>query len=134
MRQANRRDVLKSAGAALLLAREENGAETGLRVAGEDVEIQIAPVSAHTFRVSVAPLRNGQPVPVPNDGTLVQSSWGATAAKWRGTAHAQTVRSGNLRVHFVPDPLGFAIETSKGERVQKIGIDRTTGAVTFATG
>src|SRR5436309_10320158 len=64
-----RRQVLKGAAAAcaaLLLPGKEEVADSALRVAGEDVEIQIAPVSRHTVRLTVVPVKraseNGQPM------------------------------------------------------------------------
>src|SRR5438034_6174297 len=55
-----RRQVLKGAAAAcaaLLLPGKEEVADSALRVAGEDVEIQIAPVSRHTVRLTVVPVK-----------------------------------------------------------------------------
>lgn len=121
----NRREALKrvgAAGAALLVPSQQ-------KAAGDDVEIQITPVSPNTFRLTVLPIKDGQLAPVPTDGSLVQTSWGTPVAKLRSGARAQKIKCGDLRIDFIPDPLTFAIE-----RVQKIEIDKDTGVVSFETG
>ena len=57
-------------------------------------EINIAPVSAHTFRLTVS--APGQQVP--DDGCLVQQTWGAPVAKLRGDSKAQTVKAGGAAI------------------------------------
>src|ERR1017187_1225325 len=125
---------LGAAGAALVTGGAASTAETGLRVAGKEVEIAITSVSAHTFRLTVAPLVDGKPGEIPDDGTLLQTAFGAPAAKFRGAARAQTVKLGDLRIQFTADPLAFAIATSKGEKIQTVRIDPQTGVVSFASG
>ena len=75
-------------------ADEDPAAEPG--VAGEDVEIQIAPVSRHTVRLTVVPVKraseNGQPMNVMGDGSLVQSSWGPPLATLRGLSSRELSR------------------------------------------
>lgn len=51
-----------------------------------------------------------------------------------GAARAQTLKLGEQRVAFTPDPMAFTVETAKGERVQRVAIDRATGVISFATG
>ena len=97
-----------------------------------DVEIQLTAVSAHTFRLTVQPVVEGKP-DIADDGTLLRTSFGAPAAKFRG-ARAQTVKLGELRVRFKPDPLTFSIQTAKGDTVQHIQIDRQSAVVSFTTG
>ena len=129
---------LGAAGAALVTGAAAKAAETGLRVAGKEVEIAITSVSPHTFRLTVAPLVDGKPGEIPDDGTLVKTAFGAPVARWgpsgHGTARAQTVKLGDLRVEFTPDPLAFTIETSKGEKIQHVRIDPQTAVVSFASG
>src|ERR1039457_700542 len=55
--------------------------------------------------------------------------------RWQGNpSSAQTVKLGDWRVTFTPDPLTLAIETANGEKVQHIQIDRETAIVSFPTG
>src|SRR5580693_9407363 len=89
MPSINRRQLLRQAGAAALLGPIA-GAQTpsNWQIAGRDIEIQIAPVSPHTFRLTIFPLENGQLAPIADDGSLVQASWGAPTVKLRGAQGA----------------------------------------------
>jgi alpha-glucosidase/alpha-D-xyloside xylohydrolase len=122
------------AGAAFLTRNATYGANAGLQVAGKPVEIQLTSVSRHTFRLNVQLIQNGKLVDIADDGTLLETSFGAPAARFRGPARAQTVKLGDWRVTFTPDPLAFAIETANGEKIQHIQIDRETAVVSFTTG
>lgn len=104
------------------------------RVAGQDVQIQIGTVSEHTFRLSILPVANGEPAPIPQDGSLVRQSWGAPLVNVRGNFTARTATSGNLRVRIEPAPLTFIIESADRKEIQRLQIDEVTGAVSFSTG
>jgi len=125
---------LGAAGAGLLAPGAIPGADNVLRIAGRDVEVQLFSVSPDILRLTVQPIQDGKVAAIADDGTLVQTAFGNPAAKWTGAAGAQTVKLGNLRVAFTPDPLAFAIETAKGESVQHIQIDKETAVVSFTTG
>lgn len=82
----SRRRMVQSLGAALVTGAAAHAAEGGLRVAGKEVELAITSVSAHTFRLTVAPLVDGKPGEIPDDGTLLQTSFGARrpgSTAWR---------------------------------------------------
>jgi alpha-glucosidase/alpha-D-xyloside xylohydrolase len=125
---------LGAAGVAFLTTGATRAADSNLEIGGKEVEIQLTPVSPHTVRLTVQPIQDGKLVEMTDDGTLVQTTFGAPAAKLRGPAKAQSLKAGDLRVKFTPDPLAFTIETSKGETVQHIQIDRQTAVVSFSTG
>jgi alpha-glucosidase/alpha-D-xyloside xylohydrolase len=125
---------LSAAGAVLLTPAAVRGAEAGLRVAGKDVEIQFTSVSPHTLRIAVQPIEDGKLADILDDGTLVQPAFRPPAVRLRAAAKAQTVKVGDLRVGFTPEPLAFSIETSKGETVQHVQIDKDTAVVSFTTG
>jgi alpha-glucosidase/alpha-D-xyloside xylohydrolase len=112
----NRRRIL---GAALL-------APARLWAAG-DLDVQLAPVSARTFRLTIG----GRP---PDDGTLVQATWGSPVATLRGQFAAQSIRAGGAVVKASCNPLAFAIETVRGEPIQQLKIDRESGVLRFSTG
>ena len=103
----NRRQIL---GAALLAPVRMLGAN--------DLEVQISPVSAHTFRLTIG----GKP---PDDGTLVQQTWGAPVKELRGQSAV---------VQIDKDALAFKIETPKGEPILQLKVDRDSGVVSFPTG
>ncbi|HEV2305228.1 MAG TPA: TIM-barrel domain-containing protein [Candidatus Acidoferrales bacterium] len=133
----DRRDVLKSmsaACAAYLLPVQKGSAQRAFRVAGQEIEIQITTVSAYTFRLSIIPLKDGEPVAIPMDGSLVGHSWGEPVVKLRGAARARTVRSGDLRIRVTDNPLAFTVESLTAAKVQQIAVDEETGAVSFDTG
>src|SRR3954453_10259402 len=114
----NRRQLLTTAAAALAAPERLLGAK-------QDLEIHIAPVSPHTFRLT-AFAQNKQ---VPDDGCLVQPSWGAPVAKLRADSKAQSIKVGGTTVQFTPDSLTFAIGA-----VQQLKLDGDTGVLTFRTG
>jgi alpha-glucosidase/alpha-D-xyloside xylohydrolase len=132
MKPINRRQLLRGAASAALLAPSACAQDT--RIAGQEIEIQIAPVSPRTFRLTIFPLASGNPAPVADDGSLVQSTWGAPVLKMRGPLKAQTVKAGGVSIQIAPDPLSFTIQSPAGETIQKISIDRETAVVSFQTG
>jgi alpha-glucosidase/alpha-D-xyloside xylohydrolase len=138
----NRRQLLRRAASAALLApaaqaqdskSASKSASAAHQIAGHDVEIQIAPVSSNTFRLTIFPVENGKLGAIADDGSLVQQSWGAPAARIRGAVKAQTVKAGGVTIQIAPDPLTFTIQSAGGV-VQKLSVDRETGVVSFATG
>ncbi|MGB6877451.1 MAG: TIM-barrel domain-containing protein [Candidatus Acidiferrales bacterium] len=132
----DRREVLKgmsAACAAYLLPGQEGQTSESLRVAGQEVEIQVGVVSAHTFRLSILPLKDGHVATIPTDGSLVRSSWGEPATKLRGAVHAQNVKCGDTTIEITRDPLTFVINTATG-KVQQCKVDEDTGVVSFETG
>jgi alpha-glucosidase/alpha-D-xyloside xylohydrolase len=132
MSTLSRRQLLQRATSAALITPLAHAQDA--RIAGRDIEIQIAPVSEHTFRLTVFPLENGSPAAIADDGSLIQSAWGSPIAKLRAPLRAQTVKAGGVSIHIAPDPLSFTIQNAAGETVQQISIDRETALVTFHTG
>jgi alpha-glucosidase/alpha-D-xyloside xylohydrolase len=133
----NRRQILKGAGAAcaaLVLPENVFLARPVIPVAGQDIEIQIEPVSMHTFRLTISPVENGQVATVPTDGSLAQETWGPPTAKLRGSFPERLIKIGNMGVRVTSDPLEFTVETLNTKRIQKLKIDPRTGVVAFATG
>jgi alpha-glucosidase/alpha-D-xyloside xylohydrolase len=136
-KQWNRREMLTQlagASAALLLPQKAPSATAGAQIAASDSEIQIAPVSDHTLRLTILPIKDGVAGSVPLDGSLVQKAWGAPVAKLRGEIRPQTIVCGKLKVAVSARPLSFRIATSEGRPAQQITIDEESGAVSFMTG
>lgn len=124
---------MSAACAAFLLPEEQARAVSALRIAGQDVEIQIGSVSKHTFRLSILPIKDGRVATIPTDGSLVRESWGTPIAKMRN-AGARTIKAADVNVRITAEPLTFAIETTGAEQIQKITVDEETGVVSFVTG
>lgn len=135
----SRRDALKrfsSAGAGVLLNAPliPSAQDAVLRIAGKEVELTLTSVSPQTVRLTLAALENGQPKPLPSDGSLALQTWPAPAARLTSLPRERTVRCGNLRVKLSPQPLTIRIETSAGRLVQELRPDAQTGALTFQLG
>jgi alpha-glucosidase (family GH31 glycosyl hydrolase) len=136
-KQWKRRELLKQlvvASTAMLLPEVRTNASQAAQTNASPSEIQIAPVSLHTIRLSILPLENGQPKAIPWNGSLVQKLWGLPSAKLRGEFTAQPVKCGGLTINISPNPLSFSIANAKGDELQKFTVDRETGVVSFQTG
>ncbi len=136
-KQYRRREILKgmtAACAAYMLPAQDGAATESSQIAGRDVEIQISTVSEHTFRLSILPIKDGSVGTIPSDGSLVRQSWGEPAGRWRGTQHPQTIKSRDVTIRISDQPLTFTIESASAGTVQRLTVDRETGAVAFATG
>src|SRR5262249_34385638 len=137
-----RRDVLKglgSAGAgALLNSRQAPHAQNAaIRVAGRPVEIAVTSVSAKTARLSIVPLENGKPQPIPPflmDGSLAQQTWPKPVVRLTTLAREQSVRAGELLVKLSPEPLTIRVATADGQLIQQLRPDQQTGALSFLIG
>jgi alpha-glucosidase (family GH31 glycosyl hydrolase) len=129
-----RRTWIKKTGiAGATLLGSAAGADDRLKIAGQEIEIQIAPVSEHTVRLTVLPIRDGKLSEVPADGSLVQSTWGAPMAKLRGTFKRQKVGWGRFAIGVSPDPLTFSIKNGQ-KIIQELKLDATSGVLSFTTG
>src|SRR5215475_6972860 len=131
----SRREALKGIGSAgvvaLLDARSLTAQEAAIRVAGRPVEIAVSSVSAVTIRLSVMPIVDGQPQPLPHDGSLAQRTWSPPAARITSLTRARQARCGDLVVKLTPDPLTIRVEAKNGRLVQELRPDPQTGALNF---
>jgi alpha-glucosidase (family GH31 glycosyl hydrolase) len=132
----NRREVLKglaAASTAMIIPPKQVAAQESAPAAGPQVEIQITPVSDHTFRLSILPLNRGAIGSILFDGSLVQESWGAPVAKVRSEPeHAIVV--GNLRLKISFHPVSITIANERGDSIQQIAWDENTGVLSFLNG
>ena len=136
----DRRQILKrfaAAGASLFFRQRGEGQDRpgrNLVIAGQDVEVQIASVSAYTLRLTILPIKSGQPIAVPHNGSLVDQSFGTPIFKSRQQEQSQTVQCGNLRVKLSAPPWSFTIENQRGDAVQHLTVEEKTGILSFNTG
>jgi alpha-glucosidase (family GH31 glycosyl hydrolase) len=129
----SRRQMLRTmsaASAGLLVSQSVRALGFGAK----EIEIQVSSVTAHTLRLSVLPVEHGKVGTIPNDGSLVRSSWGFPASKIHNSARSQSVRAGEFLVNVSRDPLTFIVSTPKGESFQRISVDEQKGTVSFTTG
>jgi alpha-glucosidase/alpha-D-xyloside xylohydrolase len=95
------------------------------------VEIAVSRVSAVTVRLSVTPIVNGRPQPLPHDGSLTRRTWSPPTARITSLTRARRVRCGDLVVKLTPDPLTIRVEALDGRLVQQLRPDLQTGALNF---
>src|SRR5258708_13092742 len=118
---------------ALILAGKRASAKLSPSAIGQSCEVQIASISAHTFRLSILPIEHGKASSVPSDGSLVRESWDSPITRLRGDWRPQAVSAGGGLVKASSSPLPFSIETTNGAKNQRIPPDQPTGAATFYT-
>ena len=74
----SRRTILKTLGSAGAIPFRGVSAyadqPAALSVAGRPVEVWITPIDPHIVRVSMVPMDEGRPQPIPSDGSLVRRS------------------------------------------------------------
>jgi hypothetical protein len=119
----SRRDALKhlgAAGAAAALAPRLLFQTGAITVSGRPVEVTVFSMNATTLRLVVAPLVDGVPAPVPDDGVLDAGQFRAMPRPARASAALVRVAAGDLVVRFADSPPTFTIETAKGAPVQRI--------------
>jgi alpha-glucosidase (family GH31 glycosyl hydrolase) len=126
---------LGAAGPAALLG-DGPGAARGeqLRIAGRDVEVAVTAAGPAAVRVSVNPVRDGRPEPIPSDGSLARQDWGAPALRVTSPDGPRTADCGGARVTVSADPLTVRIEAPDGRLIQRLVVDGQTGALGFHLG
>lgn len=123
---------LACAGMGILLSKRRAAAQiAGLTVAGRPVELALTSVSADTIRLNLSPIENKSIV---DDGALVEPGRWAQPARFSTLASEQSVRLGNLIVKLEREPLRLTVTDVAGRLIQKLSIDRQTGAVFFSLG
>ncbi len=112
-----------------LMANEEDE-----RAARPSVEVEVTPVSAHTFRLSILPItKNGPVEAIPFDGSLVQKSWGAPSVKLREETE-QVIVAGGVHLQMTLHPVRAMITDQSGNLIQKLAWDDDAGRLTFLAG
>ena len=130
-----RRDALKqlgAAGAGLVAGSTViRGQDRPIVVAGQPVEIAVFSLSATTVRITVRPLANGDALPVPATGALVDEQPGRRLAAGRTTGSVSRVRAGDLDVRFTATPPALEIVHRDGAVVQRLTLDAAAAGVSF---
>ncbi len=135
----SRRTVLKGLGASgaipLLGATADAGADAPLRVAGRPVEVAVTPIDLRIIRVSVIPLEDGRPRPIPDDGSLVRQDWGPPLVRLTAPGQTESITRGEeWKLTVSSEPLTIRVEAADGRLIQQIRVDSETGAFTFHLG
>jgi alpha-glucosidase/alpha-D-xyloside xylohydrolase len=133
----NRRDILKGlavASTSIALPHELRASQQGQSVAAPQTEIQITPITPHTFRLSILSVdNNGVVQAIPFDGSLVQKSWGAPIALLPGQPD-RTIVLGNLQLAISVFPFTATLTDQGGKIVQRFAWDHITGNFPFLIG
>jgi len=105
-----------------------------LVVGDRRVELQLAPVSAHTLRVSVLPIpRDGSDPSPPNSSELAIGSPTPPLVRLRSRSAPKHVDWGAYRIRVTADPLVIAVTGDDGRPCQRLRID-PNGEIRFALG
>jgi len=105
-----------------------------LVIGGQRVELQLAPVSVHTLRVTLLPIAPDGSVRAPaNPPELAIGPMGASLANIRTLSAPKVVDWNDGRIHVAPDPLAIELIDGAGRPCQRLKIERS-GGVRFATG
>jgi alpha-glucosidase (family GH31 glycosyl hydrolase) len=133
----SRREALRTmavASAAAILPGAGMAQSQPVRISGNDIEIQLTSVSQNTLRLTLLPISDGKIGAVPTDGSLVRTDWGHPAAVLRDGFDERSVQCGALGVRIQADPLTFTLSNRNHDVLQRLKVDRQTGAVSFTTG
>jgi alpha-glucosidase (family GH31 glycosyl hydrolase) len=120
------------AGAGALLAKGRISARPGtLRVADRAIELDLAQISSHTIRLSLIPIEEGRPTPIPIEGSIVGQALTPSGIRINTLAGEQRVTLSQFKLTISPEPL--TITVFENERlVQRLVIDKLRGSVAFA--
>jgi alpha-glucosidase (family GH31 glycosyl hydrolase) len=133
----SRREALKQLGATsaglVLGGRIIRGRVADIVIAGQPVEIGVASVSESTVRITVRPIQQGVPAPLPATGELVPMNE-KSLARGRAASTVARVPAGNLVVKFSDDPPTIHIETRTGAPVQRLVLDAANPGMSFLLG
>jgi alpha-glucosidase (family GH31 glycosyl hydrolase) len=97
------------------------------------VEIQVTPISSHTFRLSILPVENGTVVSIPSDGSLSQESWGAPIARLRSDPGRQ-IDIGTSRLTITFHPVTILVKNEKDKIIQRLIWDEKSASLSFLIG
>jgi alpha-glucosidase (family GH31 glycosyl hydrolase) len=97
------------------------------------VEIQVTPISSHTFRLSILPVENGTVVSIPSDGSLSQESWGAPIARLRSDPGRQ-IDIGTSRLTITFHPVTILVKNEKDKIIQRLICDEKSASLSFLIG
>jgi alpha-glucosidase len=125
MKPSNRREAIKS------IVTAGAGALFGKEIGGRPIELTITAITPQTVRITIQPIANGQLVPIPRDGALVQAKWGPPALRWRPIVGARHVQCGNLTVNVSANPFAIRVAQKGGRVVQELKLESVTGRLTF---
>jgi Alpha-glucosidases, family 31 of glycosyl hydrolases len=134
----SRRDALKQIGAAsagIMLGGKLLGRHAAdIMIAGQPVEIAVASLSDSTVRITVRPIQQGAPAPLPVTGELVSEALGKTIARAGAASSVARVAAGDLVVKYSDAPPTVHVETRAGAQLQRLTFDAANPGMSFLLG
>ena len=131
----SRRDALKHmgiVGAGLAMGGPTlRGLGRDIVVAARPVELAVASLSRSTVRLTLRPLVEGRPEPVPFTGALDQDDPGSGVARGRSAEGLDAMVAGDMVVRFTDDPPTILVETPAGETIQRLTLDSREPGISF---
>ena len=135
--QWSRRSVLKGlavASATAVVPAKPGAMPADDQIPSQPVEVQITPISPHTFRLSIVPVgKDGTVGSIPSNGSLVQEHWGTPVATLR-TEREKAIVVGNLQVKISFHPLRINITNERGGSIQQFALDENRSGLSFQIG
>ena len=131
LRTFSRRELLKRMSTLPALALWQT--RSGGKIRESAPVVQVTPVSRHAFRLTVLPIRNGKPVAVPFDGSLLQTSWGAPITRLQGKVASRKIVCGDLRIEVSVPPIRLSIANAKNDLIQQLKFSED-GGLSFSMG
>ena len=99
----------------------------------QPIEVQFTLVSPNTFRLTLLPVNNGSVGTIPQDGSLVQESWGLPAATL-SSAPSRKISVGNFLLDVSFEPISITVTGSDRTVIQRFIFDDRTGELSFQSG
>ena len=131
----SRREALKQlgvAGAGVMFGpRFIRGAAADIIVAGSPVEIAVWSLSATTVRITMLPIRNGQPASIASTGALASPAPGSRRGRAREPRGVGRVRAGDLVVRFTESPPTIHVESADGREIQRLTLSADSPRMSF---
>lgn len=126
--------LMSTAGAAALLTPHRTPApqSNSLRIAGQQAEMWITLVSAHTLRLSLLPIGgDGDVEPITESIILTPHEWPSPAVRLRSTTELRSISWGDYQLRMSGSPPQLAVTSHDGRRIQQLDIDPKSGFVSF---
>jgi alpha-glucosidase (family GH31 glycosyl hydrolase) len=109
--------------------------QTPLRFAGQDCELAIFEVSAHTLRITVTPQKEPQAALNLDAGPVLnRRTWPEPVLKATDLPKDQTLFLKNQIVTIKPSPLTIEVASLAGKVVQRLSFDATASGISFRLG
>jgi len=135
-RRSALRGIVSAAAVAVIEPASALLPEQPLSVPSGPIEISVTAVTRRTVRITIQAIKDGNPVPLVNDGALLDRSSDSSIVRVRTLAGPRTVRAGDLRVTLSASPLGVRVVGARGELLQELSLvsDTASSALEFSTG